>query len=480
MSAAASKPLRPPARDEHRKLPLAERLPADLTAVEAFRRLSGLRNVVFFDSATASSGLGRYSYVAADPFAWIERSRGDGQTLAAAEELWQRYRAEAVADLPPFQGGLAGLLGYELGSSLERVPPAAIDDLPTPPFAFGAYDVVLAFDHHARESWIVSQGFPELEPLARRERAAQRIAQFRAWLDRPAAKVATTKGATPFEMLAPQFDVGIAGVTSNFSADAYRALIRQAVGYIHAGDVFQVNLAQRLLTRATVGPVDLFLRLRSQNPAPYAGYFDLGGSQIVSASPECFLSIRGRQVESRPIKGTRARHGHALADLFAGDELRASEKDRAENVMIVDLMRNDLSRVCLADSVRVEQLCRLEHYAFVQHLVSIVRGELREHATPFDLIRASFPGGSITGAPKVRAMQIIAELEPTVRGPYCGSLGFVGFDGTADFSILIRTITASGGWLQFPAGGGIVAQSDPDDEYQETWHKARGLLRALR
>jgi para-aminobenzoate synthetase component 1 len=184
-------------------------------------------------------------------------------------------------------------------------------------------------------------------------------------------------------------------------------------------------------------------------------------------------------VETRPIKGTRGRSHAPEADLFAGDDLRQSEKDRAENVMIVDLMRNDLSRVCRADSVHVAQLCRLETYAFVKHLVSVVRGELRSGLAPVDLLRASFPGGSITGAPKVRAMELIAELEPTARGPYCGSLAYIGFDGTMDASILIRTIAAGRGWWQLPVGGGIVAQSDPDDEYRETWHKARGLLKAV-
>ena len=269
------------------------------------------------------------------------------------------------------------------------------------------------------------------------------------------------------------------GITSNFSADAYRAMIRRGVDYVHAGDIFQANLSQRLLHAATTSSIDLYLRLRDRNPAPYAGYLDLGDTQICSASPECFLTVRDRHVETRPIKGTRGRSHLPEADLFAGDELSASEKDRAENVMIVDLMRNDLSRVCTADSVHVAQLCRLETYAFVKHLVSVVRGELKPEATVVDLLRASFPGGSITGAPKVRAMEIIAELEPTARGAYCGSLAYLGFDGSMDASILIRTITAQGGWWQLPVGGGIVAQSDPDDEYRETWHKARGMLKAV-
>jgi para-aminobenzoate synthetase component 1 len=272
---------------------------------------------------------------------------------------------------------------------------------------------------------------------------------------------------------------GPAGLVSNFSESSYLSAVQRAIDYIYAGDIFQVNFAQRLLYPASGSSLDLYLRLRNRNPATFGAYFDLGQQQIVSASPERLLSIRGRQVEARPIKGTRRRTSLAEADLFAGDELQQSEKDRAENIMIVDLLRNDLSRVCRPESVRVSKLCGLESYQFVQHLVSVVNGELAPGKTPLDAIAAAFPGGSITGAPKVRAMEIIAQLEPTARGAYCGSLGYIGFDGTTDFSILIRTITASGGWWQLPVGGGIVAQSNPRQEYEETWHKATGMLRAL-
>jgi para-aminobenzoate synthetase component 1 len=225
--------------------------------------------------------------------------------------------------------------------------------------------------------------------------------------------------------------------------------------------------------------LSLYLRLRQRNPAPFAAWFDLGDTQILSASPERFLCVSDDRVEARPIKGTRRRTPFAEASLFAGDDLVESEKDRAENIMIVDLLRNDLSRVCEADSVRVTQLCGLETYQYVQHLVSAIEGRLSAGKTAVDLVRAAFPGGSITGAPKIRAMEIIAELEPTARGPYCGCLGYFGFDGSADLNILIRTITASRGWWQFPVGGGIVAQSSPEREYEETWHKAEGLLRAV-
>jgi para-aminobenzoate synthetase component 1 len=460
-------------------------LPASLTAVEAFTRLASLPHVIFFDSAALDERLGRYSFVAADPFVWIERAADGTEALAEVEHLWRRFRPHVVAtpDLPPFQGGLAGLLSYDLNRSFERIPAPRYEDLRPPGLAMGAYDVVLAFDHLESRSWIISQGFPDVEANARTERAAARLAQFQQQLETPAASPPRNrKDPAPSilpEALAPQFNVPVPGVTSNISADGYRRMVQAAVGYICAGDIFQVNLSQRLLCPAAAPSLNLYLRLRERNPAPYAGYFDLGDWQICSASPECFLTVRDGHVETRPIKGTRGRSLRPEADLFAGDDLSASEKDRAENVMIVDLMRNDLSRVCTAESVHVAQLCRLETYAFVKHLVSVVRGELKAGRTAIDLLRASFPGGSITGAPKVRAMEIIAELEATARGAYCGSLAYLGFDGTMDASILIRTITAGRGWWQLPAGGGIVAQSDPDDEYRETWHKARGMLKAI-
>jgi para-aminobenzoate synthetase component 1 len=440
---------------------------------------------VFFDSAEYAGGLGRYSFVAADPFAWVERPADGGDALGNIEALVSAFRDHVVTrtDLPPFQGGVAGLLSYDLNRSLERISPPRFEDLPLPALAVGAYDVVLAFDAHGGHGWIISQGLPELDAKARDERARARLAQFRELLVDAAApdlkRAQAADAQVPRDALAPQFDMAMPGLSSNFSADGYRAMVRRGVEYVHAGDIFQVNLSQRLLHAATMSSPELYLRQRERNPAPYAGYLDLGDWQICSASPECFLTLRNGGVETRPIKGTRGRSHLPEADLFAGDELTASEKDRAENVMIVDLMRNDLSRVCVPASVHVAQLCQLETYAFVKHLVSVVRGELKPGATALDLLRASFPGGSITGAPKVRAMEIIAELEPTARGAYCGSLAYLGFDGQMDASILIRTITAGHGWWQLPVGGGIVAQSDPDDEYRETWHKARGMLKAV-
>lgn len=455
---------------------LVERLEPALDAVDVFRRLAHLPHVVFFDSAVRGGPTGRYSFVAADPIRWWDSADALTEIEQVAAELGDNIRP----DLPPFQGGLAGTFGYELAPCFERVPRARIDEFRLPPLAVGWYDVVVAFDHEQEAASIVSQGWPETDPAARRERAADRLGYFRRELTSASGPIARALPALPLNQISPQYPVGIENLTSNFSAAEYLQAARRAIDYIYAGDVFQVNLAQRLLHPAHGSPVDLYCRLRERNPAPMAGYLDGGGWQVVSASPERFLKVVDRQVETRPIKGTAQRTRDTSADRALGKALTHSEKNRAENVMIVDLMRNDLTRSCQPASVRVTRLCGLESYAWVQHLVSVVEGTLRDDKTPFDLLRHAFPGGSVTGAPKIRAMEIIAELEPTVRGPYCGTLGYLGVGGRMDSNILIRTITAARGWWQIPVGGGIVADSDPDLEYEETWHKAKGMLKALR
>lgn len=318
------------------------------------------------------------------------------------------------------------MFGYDLGRSLETLPEPAFDEFRVPALAVGLYDVVVAFDHLRHRAWIISQGLPELDPARRRRRAAERARQLRGRLAdaRPETSRSTRRCPSSLigpDALAPQYPVdGPDALTSNFSRSGYLRAVQRAIEYVFAGDVFQVNLAQRLLHPAHDDSIALYLRLRQCNPAPFAGYFDLGDFQIVSASPERFLQVRDGHVETRPIKGTRQRTGDPQADRAARIELCESEKDAAENVMIVDLLRNDLSRVCRPESVHVSQLCRAETYRYVLHLVSAVCGRLREGCSPLELLRAAFPGGSVTGAPKVRAMEIIAELEPTARAPIAG------------------------------------------------------------
>jgi para-aminobenzoate synthetase component 1 len=465
---------------------LVEELVPTPAAEEVFLRLCHLPHCLFLDSALAHPLLGRYSFVAADPFDYLELPCHRAGALEKLARRMAGLPTRRTSGLPPFQGGAAGLFSYDLGGTLETLPRPRIDEFQVPALAAGLYDVVVALDHLEDRAWIISQGLPELDPARRRRRAAERLEQIRGWLTGARAETggpdrqSQLPPVRPAE-LAPQYRVeGPPGLTSSFSAPGYLRAVRRAIEYVFAGDVFQVNFAQRLLYPARDDSASLYLRLRRRNPAPFAGYFDLGNFQIVSASPERFLKVSARQVETRPIKGTCPRCDDPEADRLAEHGLRCSEKDQAENVMIVDLLRNDLSRVCRPESVQVSQLCQVETYQYVLHLVSAVRGRLRDECTPVDLIRAAFPGGSITGAPKVRAMEIIAELEPTARGAYCGSLGYLGFDGSLDLSILIRTITAGRGWWQAPVGGGIVAQSVPELEYEETWHKAEGLIRALK
>jgi para-aminobenzoate synthetase component 1 len=269
-------------------------------------------------------------------------------------------------------------------------------------------------------------------------------------------------------------------VESNLARPDYLRCVERAKDYIAAGDIYQVNLSQRFHARTDVTAADLYLVLRETNPAPLAAYLDIGEAQILSSSPERFLRMSGRHVQTRPIKGTRPRTGDEAKDQVAARELMMSAKDQAELVMITDLERNDLGRVCEFGSVRVPELVRLEEYATVFHLVSTVEGRLRQNISHVEALRACFPGGSITGAPKIRAMEIIDELEPHARGIYTGAIGYFGFNGESDFNIAIRTMIQKGRDLYFHAGSGIVADSDPAGEFDETLAKARGMIEALR
>ncbi len=484
-------------------LPLIEELENAPTPAQALAAFAAWPDVVLFESVLRRGELGRYSFLTADPFAstQIDRCSFGVDPFAELRPVLQRCETETVAGLPPFQGGAAGILSYELGGCWERLPRAAHDELQIPDAWVGVYDWVIAWDHEVDRAWVISQGFPETERAAREQRAAARLADVTAVLSGwPGLERGTSETPAPAGLSAPglpsqaqsspghpveRFPLpGHPEITSDFDRDGYLRTVERVIEYIHAGDIFQANLSQRLLGKWAGSSIELYQSLRESNPATFAGYLAHDDWAVVSSSPERFVRVSDGVVETRPIKGTRRRQT-AEADLYTRDELRQSEKDIAENVMIVDLLRNDLSRVCEAGSIEVPQLCVVESYETVQHLVSEIRGKLRadasttKSAASLDLIEAVFPGGSITGAPKVRAMEIIAELEPTERGPYCGSLFYCGFDGAFDSSILIRTLVSRGGFVQCSAGGGIVAQSDPVAEYEETLHKAEGMLRAL-
>jgi para-aminobenzoate synthetase component 1 len=476
--------------------PVIEELTSPPPPMDAARRLAGLPRLLFLDSARVSPPLGQYSFLTADPF-WFLSGRngqftshsGEGgqsvpQVFDALNGLLGRFPARAVPGLPPFQGGLAGLFSYDLGHQVENIPWPAHDEFAVPEIAVGAYDWVLAYDLAAGRAWMISHGFPETLRDRRERRAQERAGHVRQILSAgyrslPVPQAPRRPGIRPSD-LATQYPVpGAPNLTSNFTRTQYLRAVERVLEYIRAGDVFQVNLSQRLLHPEAGPPLALYERLRASSQALFGGYLEDPSWVLLSSSPERFLRVDRGHVETCPIKGTRPRGLGPAEDEAQRLDLRNNPKDRAENVMIVDLLRNDLSRVCRPGTVRVPELFRVDTLPYVHHLVSVVTGELESGRTPVDLLRAAFPGGSVTGAPKVRAMEIIAEIEPTARGPYCGCLGYIGFDGSMDTNILIRTMTSAGGWLQFPVGGGIVADSDPEREYEETLHKARALLGIL-
>lgn len=472
-------------------VPLVEELTPWRDPLDVCRRLGHLRYLLILDSASCHPSLARYSFVTADPFSrlCIRRGRivGDEEgepyvdPFTVLGEHLRQWNIETIKGLPPFQGGLAGLFGYDLCHHIERLPRPRRDEFQAPDLSVGFYDWVVALDHIQKRAWIISTGLPEIESARQRKRAWQRLRAVQRLMT--GSHVSAPVVQAQSRIVRPEFLYPLPGYTnvfSNFDQYGYLAATRRVIEYIQSGDCFQVNLAQRLLHRSSLPPLELYRRLRECNPAPFAGYYDFGDFAIASASPERFLRVEDRSVETRPIKGTRPRGRTPEEDYRQRDDLLRSDKDRAENVMIIDLLRNDLGRVCAYGSMQVPAVCRVESYRTVHHLVSEVVGRLRPDMGPIDLLRAAFPGGSVTGAPKVRAMEIIAELEPTARGPYCGSLGYIGFNGNMDTNILIRTFTLGRGWLQFPVGGGIVADSTPEAEYEETLHKAEGLLRALR
>lgn len=425
------------------------------------RRFARRKDVTFLDSALQQGELGRYSYIAADPFETFTLAEGEGglAALARLDRRLKRWAVPEAPDLPPFQGGFAGYIAYEFARLLEpqikaRTPPPAIA-----PITLHAYDTVIAFDHQARRCWIISTGFPETDHEARIRRAEERITEVEDLCLEPEPPLAG--------------DHVIADWTSNFTRPDYEAAIRRTIDYILAGDIFQANIAQRFAAAIPAGfdPLAFYLNLRKLNPATFGAFLDFGAVQIASSSPERLISFDGSRAEARPIKGTRRRDANASIDAELKAELLASRKDRAENVMIVDLLRNDLSRVAEPGSVQVPVLCGLETYASVHHLVSVVTGRLAADKSRGDLIAACFPGGSITGAPKMRAQEIIAEIERVPRNVYCGSIGFLSFTGHMDLNIAIRTVLFHEGRAEFQGGGGITAKSNPAEEYEETLAK---------
>ncbi|MCR9191694.1 MAG: aminodeoxychorismate synthase component I [Gammaproteobacteria bacterium] len=428
--------------------------------------------VCFFDSAKSLDELGTFSFIVFNPIVkLVADAQGQDDPFAALQSQLARYSLPKLSHLPPFQGGAAGYFSYDLLRHVENVPQHRADLMKTPDMMIGIYDTVIAFDHQAKAAWIISHGLSE-QGVTPCQKIAEDKCDF----------IFSRLNAAIFDRALKKWPLlSVDAIQSNFAQEAYQQMVQKVIDYIYAGDIFQANVSQCFTAALPdeLGPLDLYLKLRTKNPAPFAAFLDFGAVAIASASPERFLKSRTNIVETRPIKGTRPRSKDANQDQQLADALMHSDKDQAENTMITDLMRNDLSRVCADHSVVVKKLCGLETYETVHHLVSVIEGTLKPEYGAIDLLRATFPGGSITGAPKVRAMEIIADLEPTARGPYCGSIGYIGFDGDMDTSILIRTFVIKGKTVTFQAGGGIVADSVPEEEYQETLTKADSLLRVL-
>ena len=482
--------------------PLIEELVPVPDPIESCARFRGMPYLLFLDSARDPARLGRYSFLTADPALVVHgkgahasvldvrtgiETRLASHALAGVRDLLAPHLSEPVSGLPPFQGGAAGYLAYDWGAVLERLPAPRYDDLPIPDVVFCIYDWVIAWDHLERRAWVISTGLPDAG-AEKVQRCVDRLAFVRERLSSssPSVPFSLPAASPPCAEHAPSYPVSDTDIPaglelrSSFTHRGYLDALTRVREYIIAGDIFQANLSQRFEAPLTASPFALYRRLREINPAPFAAFLEFGELTVASASPERFLRLdTARQVEARPIKGTRPRGVYPAHDAALGRALQESVKDRAENLMIVDLMRNDLSRVSLPGSVRVPELFALERYATVHHLVSTVTGTLEPGRDAIDLLCATFPGGSITGAPKVRAMEIIAELEPSRRGVYCGSIGYLSLTGVMDTSIVIRTYQAVNGQVYFSAGGGIVADSDPEQEYRETFDKARALIRAL-
>jgi para-aminobenzoate synthetase component 1 len=445
-----------------------------------------------FESGNGEGAMGRFSYFGVDPYQ-VLYGKGDMSVCRSIQgrmdsgpspfqrlaHLLNHQRIVRPPDVPPFFGGAVGYMSYDLARRFERLPSLALDDLGIPELEFGFFDLVAAVDHERGD--LVLMFCPPLERFL----GESREKLFREGRDRLAELDARL--TTPVTANAHRSHLGRLTFTPDQEQAAYSRNVSRCQEYIAAGDIYQANLSHRFnVTCASFSSLDTlqtdlsaYSRLRALNPSPFSGILRFDAVRLISSSPERLVRLEGRRVDTRPIAGTRPRGNNAVDDRRLIEELLTNEKERAEHVMLVDLERNDLGRVCRFGSVQVDELMTLEQYSHVNHLVSHVAGVLQDHATGFDLLEAMFPGGTITGVPKIRCMEIIEELEPVRRGPYTGSMGYFSWSGDLDFNILIRTLVMRNavGYLQ--VGAGIVADSDPTREYEETIHKAQAFFSAF-
>jgi anthranilate synthase component I len=464
-------------------IPVYREIMADLeTPVAAFMKLDRGEFSFLLESVEGGEKWGRYCFLGGEP-SIIFQSKGrrveitrDGHAevqegvdpLDALKHLMEEYHPVEVEGLPRFFGGAVGYLSYDMVRYIERLPDQTVDDLNVPDSMFMITDTIVIFDHMLQKIKVVSNALVDGPPEKAYQQAIAKIEQLIARLRQP---------VPPRPSQQPP--AGALALTSNFTQEAYEQVVERAKEYIRAGDIIQVVPSQRLEALIDVDPFDIYRALRTVNPSPYMFYLKFRDLRLVGSSPEVNVRLEGPLIELRPLAGTRRRGRHAAEDLEITAELMQDPKERAEHIMLVDLGRNDVGRVAKVGSVKVTELLQVEKYSHVMHLVSHVAGELAEGKDCYDVMRATFPQGTVSGAPKIRAMEIIEELEPTKRGPYAGAVGYFSYSGNMDTCIALRTMTVRGNTAYLQAGGGVVADSVPELEYEETLNKARALMRAI-
>ncbi len=471
---------------DYNLIPIFREVVADVdTPVSAFLKLERGDTGFLLESVEGGETLGRYSFIGLEPFLTISGKNGtvrvsgeieetiDGvdDPLKIVERHLLRYRQAPVPDLPPFSGGAVGYVGYDAVRYFEGIPRTGTDDLDLPEILLVFTNVLVIFDHLKHTIKILANARINDEP------AAQTYQSACAQIDEIVSRLDNTVAVHPISV---NTEVSVEEIDANFTKPEYLRAVEKAKDYIFAGDILQVVPSQRFSVPTSARPFDIYRVLRMINPSPYLGYLRFGDLTLIASSPEPLIKVYDGHVITRPIAGTRPRGRDAAQDRALEEELLADTKERAEHIMLVDLGRNDLGRVCEIGTVKVDDLMFIERYSHVMHIVSQVSGELAQNKSVFDALRSAFPAGTVSGAPKIRAMEIIDELEPTLRGPYAGTFGYFSFTGNLDTGITIRTIVMKDGVAHVQAGGGVVADSDPEFEFQETVNKAAAALRAIK
>ena len=458
--------------ETHNLIPVYREIIADdLTPVSAYQTLSFGKYSFLLESAEGGERLGRYSFLGGEARAVITSKPGQKDPLNEVKKAMAGFSPAKTEGLPSFFGGAVGYLSYDIVRHFEDVPDSSDDDLDVPEMVFMLTDTILIFDHLKHRVKVVANAHIEGDPESSYEQAVVKIESI--------IKRLSVNGSSLKRLPLSEAAVSPPSLKSNMTEKQFKDAVIRAKEYIKAGDILQVVLSQRFSTTLSTGSFDVYRALRSVNPAPYMYYLKLDGFELAGSSPEPLVKVQGDAVLTCPIAGTRPRGRDEKQDAELKAELLSDEKERAEHIMLVDLGRNDLGRVCVSGSVNVDELMYIENYSHVMHIVSTVTGKLKPGKDAFDALRACFPAGTVSGAPKIRAMEIIDELEPTRRGPYAGVVGYIGYAGDLDTCITIRTILCKGDKAYVQAGAGIVYDSVPEKEFAETGHKARALLSAL-